>query len=77
MQGSGPNREPRNNQEPDKWLQNKNTWGFLKLGVPFWGPHNKDHNILGSILGSPNFGKLPLSIQVRNPHVERLVARAV
>ena len=25
--------------------------GFPKLGVPFWGPHNKDYCILGSILG--------------------------
>ena len=33
--------------------------GFLKLGVPFWGPNNKDCSILGSILGSPYFGKLP------------------
>ena len=33
----------------------------LKLGVPFLfgGPHNKDYSILGSILGSPYFGKLP------------------
>ena len=29
-------------------------------GVPFWGPNNnKDYSILGSILGSPHFGKLP------------------
>ena len=33
--------------------------GFLKLGVPFWGPHNKDYSILGSILGSAYLGKLP------------------
>ena len=33
--------------------------GFPKLGVLFWGPHNKDYSILGSILGYPNFGKLP------------------
>ena len=32
---------------------------FPKLGVPFGGPHNKDYGILGSILGSPYFGKLP------------------
>ena len=32
--------------------------GFLKLGVPFWG-HNKDYSILGSIAGSPYFGKPP------------------
>ena len=30
-----------------------------KLGVPFWGVYNKDYSILGSILGSPDFGKLP------------------
>ena len=33
--------------------------GFPKLEVPFWGPYNKDHTSLGSILGYPNFGKLP------------------
>ena len=33
--------------------------GFLTLGVPFGGPNNKDYSILGSILGSPYFGKLP------------------
>ena len=32
---------------------------FPKLGVPFWGPNNKDYSILGSILGSLYFGKLP------------------
>ena len=34
----------------------------MLLGVPVWGPHNKeysrDYSILGSILGSFNFGKL-------------------
>ena len=35
------------------------------MGVPknygylFGGPYNKDYSILGSILGSPYFGKLP------------------
>ena len=28
-------------------------------GYHFGGPHNKDSRILGSILGSPYFGKLP------------------
>ena len=32
---------------------------FPKLGVPFWGPYDKGYSILGSILGSPYFGKLP------------------
>ena len=29
------------------------------MGVPLWGPDNKDYSILGSKLGSPYFGKLP------------------
>ena len=29
------------------------------MGTILGGPHNKDYNILGSILGSPYFGKLP------------------
>ena len=33
--------------------------GFPKLEVPFGGPYNKDYSILGSILGSPHFGKVP------------------
>ena len=28
-------------------------------GYPFAGPYNKDYSILGSILESPCFGKLP------------------
>ena len=28
-------------------------------GYLIGGPHSKDNNILGSILGYPNFGKLP------------------
>ena len=33
---------------------------FLKIrGTLFGGPYNKDYSILGSILGSPYFGKLP------------------
>ena len=35
--------------------------GFLKLGVPFGGPHNKDYSILGSILGSPILGNYHMS----------------
>ena len=30
-------------------------------GTLFRGPYNKDYSILGSILGSPYFGKLPYS----------------
>ena len=31
---------------------------FPKAGVPCWGSHNKDHSILGSLLGYPYVGKL-------------------
>ena len=40
---------------------------FPKLGLFFgkvpspYSPYKKDHSILGSILGSPYFGKLPCS----------------
>ena len=35
-------------------------WGFPKInGTLFGSPHNKDYSILGSILGSHYFGKLP------------------
>ena len=38
----------------------RSRWGFPKIrGTLFGGPHNKDYSILGSILGSPYFGKLP------------------
>ena len=31
----------------------------LNFGYPFGGSHNEDYSILGSLLGSPCFGKLP------------------
>ena len=35
-------------------------------GYHFGGPNNKDENILGSILGSPYFGKLQnLNMKIR------------
>ena len=35
-------------------------WRFPKIrGILFRGPYDKDYSILGSILGSPYFGKLP------------------
>ena len=34
--------------------------GFPKLGVPFWGPNNKDYSILGSILGVPLFSEITI-----------------
>ena len=44
-------------------------WEFPKIrGYHFGGPHNKDYSILGPILGSPYFGKLPyLSAEVGGP----------
>ena len=34
-------------------------WGFPRIrGTLFGGPNNEDYSILGSILGSPYFGKL-------------------
>ena len=39
--------------------------GFPKLGDLFGDPHNNPYNILGSILGSPYFGKLPRTF---DPH---------
>ena len=40
-------------------------WGFPKIrGTLFKGSHNKDYRILGSILGSPCFGKVPNSVIV-------------
>ena len=41
-------------------LHGQNKWGFPEIrGTLFGGPYNKDYNIFGSILGSPDFGKLP------------------
>ena len=37
-------------------------WGFPKLGVPFGGPHNEDDSNFGSIMGFPDFGKLPIFV---------------
>ena len=39
-----------------KYMGVSQNWGYL-----FGGPYNKDYSILGSILGSPYFGKLPFS----------------
>ena len=44
-------------EQPDKHISNL---GFPKIRGTFFGcPYNKDYSILGSILGYPNFGKLP------------------
>ena len=35
-------------------------WGFPEIrGTLFGGPYSKDYSMLGYILGSPYFGKLP------------------
>ena len=39
---------------------------FLKLGVPFGGPHNQDYSKLGSRWGSPFFGKVPVFSMLRS-----------
>ena len=33
--------------------------GSPKIRGTLWGSHNTDYTVLGSILGSPHFGKLP------------------
>ena len=41
--------------DSSKYVRISQNWG-----VTFWvSPYYKDHSILGSILGSPSFGKLP------------------
>ena len=36
----------------------------MEMGVsPIWGYHYRDLSILGSILGSPYFGKLPNAVE--------------
>ena len=39
------------------------------LGYHFGGPHNKDYNILGSILEYPYFGKLPFMVPTINAYI--------
>ena len=34
--------------------------GFQKLGVPLWGPDNKDCSILEVYVGVPSFGETTL-----------------
>ena len=50
-------------QLPSRYIRHavvKGIGGFPKLDVPYWGPHNKDYSIWGSILGFLYFGKLPI-----------------
>ena len=44
-------------------------------GYPFGGPHNKDYSILGSLLGSPYFGKLPFEVRSLNFKVQGTVSK--
>ena len=39
--------------------------GSQNSGYHFGGPNNKDYSIMGSILGSPYFGKLPYKDYIR------------
>ena len=38
--------------------------GYVGVWYHFRGPNNKDYSILGSMLGSPYFGKLPCNYRV-------------
>ena len=43
-------------------------WEFPKIrGTVLEDPQNKDYSILGSILGSPYFGKLPNTSGIGSP----------
>ena len=42
------------------WSVEQEFGGFPILGVPLGGPYNQDDHMLGSVLGSPYFGKLPV-----------------
>ena len=44
-------------------------WGFPRIrGTFFGGPYNKDYSRLGSIFGSPHFGKLPYECWIEGLH---------
>ena len=43
-------------------IKPKPSQAVLLAGTLFRGPYNKDYSILGSILGSPYFGKLPYPV---------------
>ena len=46
-------------------LQKRATWDFPKIrGTILEGLYNKDYSILGSILGCPYVGKVPLVRQI-------------
>ena len=55
--------------KPDPYIGSRLHARLLQMGVsqnqgyPFGGPYNKDYSILGSILGSPYFEKLPNRLQ--------------
>ena len=43
--------------------------GGPKIRGPFFGsPDNKDHNMVGSILGHPIFGKLPCGVSTQESY---------
>ena len=46
-------------------------WGFPQIGgYLLGGLYNKDYGILGSILGSPYLGKLPIASKREHPRPE-------
>ena len=51
-------------------------WNFPKIKGTFWGgPYNKGYSILGSILGSPYFGKPPYTLGLSGPTLRGSQAR--
>ena len=53
----------RHSSSPRLPVSNLGIWGFPKIrGYLFGDPYNEDYGILGSILGYPNFGKLPCRV---------------
>ena len=45
-------------------LKRGRIWGVSQnFGYHFGGPNNRDYSIMGSILGSPNFEKLPFKAE--------------
>ena len=53
-----------NHKNATEWLHSLLLEGFPNFGYRFGGPHNKDCSIVGSIIGSPYFGKLPPPLKV-------------
>ena len=60
-----------NGKENESYCLRFRVLGFPKIrGTFFGGPHDKDYSILGSILGSPCFGKLPCTLPPNKMNME-------